>query len=686
MKTNTTTNEKELNTVIYLQLADIAREVFNHINAEEGKTYTAADIARAITGGPVVIMRNRTDYELQRVDRYELGGGLTWAEGYDPATVYEVAAGSFSCRVNGWKIWNVLDNAARAWSIATALRAKFTKTRAAAPVVASFVVSKTTARELLAAVADDILRPVMCHVHFDPARRVLVASDGHIMRVVRLAADDITTTAEAAAFYNVPASVFKTSRRHITVKITADGYATADDLAETAAPCCPDVYPNWAAVIEGTKYAEAGRVELTPAQWNDLKKAVAEVAKVVHNCGKYDMPRVTIAHETGADVLHVYAIDRDFEKERDAVVNIDPAAPVFSIDTDARRWAKLAPASSFYVVSDCRAITTTDPAGLTLVMPLQPCEDDRYFAPFKIAPAENETPADLLPGVDLAAVAYEINHARHLAAAVSILNNGTDDTTAADLAETLARQFAHTITNEHAAEVLAEAVALVERDEYINRIAAELLTITGASPAADTLESETPAEAENVAENVAEVAAPTDTPQADREAVSEAENERETPQADTTTAAPAADVESETPAPVFTWSPELRAAAEAVAPSYIEKNANDPDTDRRAYAAARELRAAGLAVAGGVIKIMSTGETVAKIRLTYGKKRRDLSRPVIAARVEYIEAETITPTPDPVSVENVAAPTDTPPDTIEGHSEAEGVPRSPPPCWHHLTT
>ena len=77
------------------------------MTAEPGKVYTPADIAAAITGGPVVLERDKSTYQLERVEPYALGAGLTWIEGYDPATVYEVAAGSFSCKVNAWKVWAV---------------------------------------------------------------------------------------------------------------------------------------------------------------------------------------------------------------------------------------------------------------------------------------------------------------------------------------------------------------------------------------------------------------------------------------------------------------------------------------------------------------------------------------------------------------------------------------------------
>ena len=413
MKTNTTTAAAETarNIEIYNKLADIAREVFHHLNAEPGKTYTPADIARAIAGGPVVREVNRTHYECDRVEPYAIGGGLTWAEGYDPATVYELTADNFTCKVTGWRVWDVLDRAARGWSIPAARLVKFEKNnREAAPVVATFTVSAAVARELLAALSTDILRPVMNCVHLDTLRRVLIASDGHVLRAVQLG-DALTVTPEAAPFYNIAPAVLKAGR---SVTITADNYATAGDVS---APCCLEYYPNWAIVLNSGNYSEAGRVELTPATWRELKKAVADVAKVLHTY-KNNPQRVTIAHVEGENVLRVYARDIDFSTERETTVQLDAPAPVFSIDTDARRWAKINAPTAFYVLETSRAIFATDPAGVTLVMPLMPCDSDKYYAPFSIEPQGDRLAP--LPGLDLAAVGAEITKSRQLNKAVEI--------------------------------------------------------------------------------------------------------------------------------------------------------------------------------------------------------------------------------------------------------------------------
>ena len=481
MNTTTTTAAAEAakNRVIYNKLADIAREVFNHMTAEPGKVYTPADIAAAITGGPVVGDMNHDN--AVTIEPYVLGAGLTWAEGYDPATVYEVAAGSFSCKVNGWKVWAVLNNAARAWSIPTRGRVTFKKSdREAVPVVASFTLTAAESRELLAATAADELRPVLCGVHLDTRRRVLVASDGHIMRVVNLGGR-LTATADAAPSYNIHKSVIKAGR---AVTIYADELAEAEGVA---VKCYAANYPNWAAVLTGYDYSEAGRVALTPAQFKDLKKAIAEVAKVNH-ADKWHPLRVTIAHTSGESVAHIWASDIDFSTERESAVNIDPAAPSFSIDTDARRLAKVTTAAALYVIDPAAALLMTDPAGLTMVMPLQPSEGDKYFAPFTVAPAGGRP--DLLPGVDIAAAAAEITHAHRLASAAEILKNNAD-ATADELAALVVSCSGHVLTDSEARDLLAEARELMTAapaaDGHQSDSEADALPVTFYDPAAGVI-------------------------------------------------------------------------------------------------------------------------------------------------------------------------------------------------------
>ena len=803
MKTNNTaaTIEAARNREVYNKLADIAREVFNHMNAEKGKTYTPADIARAIAGGPVVTCVNGLNYRCDRVEAYALGEGLTWAEGYDPATTYTVAVDSFTCRVNGWRVWDVLDRAARAWSIPARDRATFMKSdREAAPWVVSFTLTATAARELLGAACDknEPLRPVLQHVNLDTRRRVLVGCNGYCMRVVQLG-EALTVAPDAADSYLIPAAVIKSGR---VVTIDANGVASTD---ATAAPCLDDRYPNWPSVVPDM--SEAGRVALTAAQWRELKKAVADVSKV-NDMDKYHPARVTIAHEYLSNKLHVYAINRDFAKESEATVSIDPEAPAFSFDTDARRFARVGGTpTAFYVRDYSRAVVFTDPAGLSLVMPLCPSEDDKYYMSFSI---EGRSAADLLPGVDLHAAAAEIKETNTRHAALKIVAKVREDhpnKTARQLLKFMNDNYGWSDALALAREMMtAEAEAEKVAAETIAAPAADLLTPQGDTIAPETIEApqgetptpdtvttdtpeavetiETPAEVVTSPETGEKVAAPADTQGDTIEGHSEAENVPqgdtiapetieavttdpvtiEAPQGETPTPDPekvAAEIAeaikktNETPEAVASrrsWYQEGRAvvyydidrraylvgtatdwryissgewladfrhgglviigvpaaeldpapadpvemtpatvrAMKTAARTYIE--GTDPD-DLAINRATNDLHAEGLRLVGGRFVTRATGDTVAVVVKTYGKKRRDLARPCTGARVVFLTWPTpdtvTTDTPEAVETietpaevvtspetgEKVAAPADTQGDTIEGHSEAENVPQ-----------
>ena len=474
MKTNTTAaNEAAKNTAIYNELATIARQVFNHINGtDEGKKYAPADIARAIVGGPVVTCVNGLNYRCDRVEKYEIGAGLSWCEGFDPETAYTVAVDGFSCRVIAWKIFDVLDRAARSLDIPAAARVTFERPRAAAPVVASFSLSTTAARELAACCANDELRPVMNGVQLDTRRRVLVASDGHVLRVVPLGAALTVDESAAALSYIIPAAVIKSGR---VVTIDANGIAATDKMS---APTIPGRFPNWAGVIPTA--ADAGRVSLTADQWKQLKKAVADVAKV-HPSDKYTMRRVTIAHESYSNKLIVYAYNYDFNRERETVINdIATDAPAFSISFKSDDFKRIGGnVTALYVKDNARAIITTDAAGLSLVMPVLQLDDDKYYINFNID--TDAAPVELLPGLDIAAAAADIKNENKRATAAEFIKeyneeHAGEEINADTMADTFAQRYRYTFDDANEARrVLAEELSKATANE------------TPAAPAADQM-------------------------------------------------------------------------------------------------------------------------------------------------------------------------------------------------------
>ena len=398
--------EAARNLKIYNALANIAREVFDHIETAPGTILTPAEIAAAIVGGPVVTCVNGLNYRCDRVEKYQIGAGLKFAEGYNADTVYNVAVDGFSCTVNGWRVFSVLDRAARSWNIAPADRVIFEK-KSAAPVVVSLTLSAAAARELCAMCADDVLRPVLNGVYLDIRRRCLVSSNGHVMRVFMCGSSLFINESAAAPGYIIPAAVIKSGR---VVTITADGIASTD---KKSAPTIAGHYPNWAGVIPGA----SGRVDITADQWKQIKKAVTEVAKV-HPGGRGAQRRIIIAHESYSNNLVIYANNADFAREREVNVKIDSTAPAFSMSFNADYFIKIAGTpTAFYIKDNCRAMVTTDAAGLSLVMPLMQLDDDKYNIYFNFA----EAVADYLPGVDIAAAAAEMKEESEAAAAADIL-------------------------------------------------------------------------------------------------------------------------------------------------------------------------------------------------------------------------------------------------------------------------
>ena len=507
--------EAARNIKIYNELAKIAREVFTHINAETGKIYTPADIARAIVGGPVVTCVNGLNYRCDRVEKYAIGNGLKFADDYNPETVYDVEIDGFSCRVNGWKIFNVLDRAARSWDIASAARVTFEKPYETAARVVSFTLSAAAARELAACCANDVLRPVLNGVYLDTRRRCLVASNGHVLRVLQMGAALTVDETAAASSYIIPADVLKSGR---VVTIDANGIVSTD---KKSAPAIAGRYPNYLSVIPGA----SGRIDITADQWKQIKKAVADVAKVHDKKDSYH--RVTIAHETASDKLIIYAYNYDFNRERETAVNIDTAAPAFSLSFHAEYFAKIAGTpTALYIKDNSRALVAVDGSGLSLIMPLLQPSDDKYYIYFNFA----ESYGDYLPGLNITAAAAEIKEENEAAAAAEIVAKVREECkgkSAKSMLKYINDNFGWSSALQRARDILT---AEIESEKNTAAPAADIETReTPAAPAADiesTTANDTTAPAIVANDDTAAPAADIET--------------RETP------AAPAADIESTT--------------------------------------------------------------------------------------------------------------------------------------------
>jgi hypothetical protein len=210
----------------------------------------------------------------------------------------------------------------------------------------------------------------------------------------------------AASSYIIPADVLKSGR---VVTIDANGIVSTD---KKSAPAIAGRYPNYLSVIPGA----SGRIDITAAQWKQIKKAVADVAKVYDKKDHYR--RVTIAHETASDKLIIYAYNYDFNRESESAVSIDTAAPAFSLSFNADYFAKIAGTpTALYIKDNSRALVAVDGSGLSLVMPLLQQADDKYYIYFNFA----ESYGDYLPGLNIAAAAAEMKEENEAAAAAEIV-------------------------------------------------------------------------------------------------------------------------------------------------------------------------------------------------------------------------------------------------------------------------
>ena len=573
-------NNKELNTAIFNQLADIAREVFNHVICAPG-TYAVADIARAIHSVEGWQEVRKTDADgVTRSHRVPTvsrcwRSGFYWAEGYDPqADTHTVSVDSFTATVNGWGVWLVLAQAATAWEIPTAARPVFAR-KAESDTTAETVATFAVTRELrdLAAVPDprEKLSPVYTYIFIDTRRRAAVACNGYLLRVVEL--PDLTTTDPAAAGYLIAPALLKSGRGRVT--ITADGYAQNGD---TLAPVGKGRFPDWARLVRNSLaegYSDAARVELTPATWRDIKKTVKDFGTWAKE-HKADTPRVTIAAQSYAEALTIYAALPDFGQARETAAALPTAARAsFNVVLRADQFAKLADVSALYIVSNNAAIFATAPRGFYYFMPLLAEDGAKFYEPFRVAPAGESFD----PLADFA----ETPQPDTIESVETIEAATVSETPAPQVAEVAAPAADIDTTDEPQAENVAEAI---ETPDPV---------------------SETPAEV---------IATTTDEPQANELA----------------------------PAPVaaallLLARADLRDACKVIATAKPDK-ATDRD-HRAANEAHRLLTREGLTVTDYKVKT-ADGLTLARFMYSYGKKsRRTLCAPLLKVAAEFATAETL---------------------------------------------
>lgn len=515
--------EAAKNREIYNKLADIAREVFNHVICAPG-TYSVADIAKNINSIETSERVRKADFDgvirdvyVPRITR-SWKGGFSWADGYDPMKdIHTAEVGSFKCSVNGWGVFLALQKAAIAWAIPTAARPVFARKAETADTantaeVVTFAVNKEL--RALAAIVDprEKLRPVYAFIHIDIRRRAAVACNGQLLRVVSL--PDIETAATAADSYLIAPALLKSGKGRVS--ITSDGYASN---GETVAPLGEGRFPNWAALMSTSltvyKYSEAGRVELSKPTFNELKKAVKAAAKL--------SDRVTIAAKSYDTVATVYAYNMDHG--RDITTAVKLAAPVrssFNVVLRAAQFAKLSDVTAFYFVGNSAPVLAAASLGFYYFNPLLAEDGDKYYAPFNIAPAgENYDPlaefAEVIAPVDDSQDTTTAHDSESepttVATVATVATDDTDDTVAADdsqntPAEVIAAPAEDSIETPAAdseAEALAPAETLAPVEVAEAAAPADDLTVNTNEPTpVEAIESETVAAPDSIESEHAE--------------------------------------------------------------------------------------------------------------------------------------------------------------------------------------
>lgn len=515
--------EAAKNREIYNKLADIAREVFNHVICAPG-TYSVADIAKNINSIETSERVRKADFDgvirdvyVPRITR-SWKGGFSWADGYDPMKdIHTAEVGSFKCSVNGWGVFLALQKAAIAWAIPTAARPVFARKAETADTantaeVVTFAVNKEL--RALAAIVDprEKLRPVYAFIHIDIRRRAAVACNGQLLRVVSL--PDIETAATAADSYLIAPALLKSGKGRVS--ITSDGYASN---GETVAPLGEGRFPNWAALMSTSltvyKYSEAGRVELSKPTFNELKKAVKAAAKL--------SDRVTIAAKSYDTVATVYAYNMDHG--RDITTAVKLAAPVrssFNVVLRAAQFAKLSDVTAFYFVGNSAPVLAAASLGFYYFNPLLAEDGDKYYAPFNIAPAgENYDPlaefAEVIAPVDDSqdtTTAHDSESEPTTVATVATV--ATDDTVAtvaaddsqntpAEVTVPVAEDSIETPDADSEAEALAPAETLAPVEVAEAAAPADDLTVNTNEPTpVEAIESETVAAPDSIESEHAE--------------------------------------------------------------------------------------------------------------------------------------------------------------------------------------
>ena len=278
--------QREKDLAIFAEFVKIGREAFEFVNIEPGE-YSLAELVKYI-------------HKAEKDRRYE------WDEKQADTLgeLRRVEVDGFACSFPLSGVFDLLSKTATAWSIPTAARPRFVREKEEAPAVLTVEVP-TAAREVAKA-CDKKAREgygALSYVLIDTERRALVASDSFVLTVC--AAPFMEKAEGCSAQYLVPASLVKSGAGRLVID-TNEKAANGSQVADLHD--APTRWPAWARIFP--QVSDTDGLTLDDKTRRALVKTVAELSKLAEvekDAYNKDIRRVVIVGEAYTSRLHVLA-------------------------------------------------------------------------------------------------------------------------------------------------------------------------------------------------------------------------------------------------------------------------------------------------------------------------------------------------------------------------------------------
>ena len=603
-------------------MAEVARKAFEYLTIAPGE-YTAPQVVTAL--------------KKSRAQWTDDAPGVA-----DPDGLAAIACEGFECKYPLQMAFEVLAQVAHAYDIPTAERVTFERAAETAPVLLTLDVP-TAAREVAKAVSKkDTGTPAITFAYFDTKRRALVGTNRQVLTVAAAPFAEVAPEAADTKGFLIPVSLLRSHR------VTIDNNNNATDGHKVLESPNWHRWPNWESIFPQVHDTDA--LTLSKATARELTKAVATAAKfATAETGPNGLTKyVAIFGEAYTDRLTVRArhlVGDRFEYHDVTVRLTADLGRSFALAVSGDDFATLPTFDTLFVPANHRPAIVTSAHAVALIFALTLPEDFATICDTDTPPTWAkvvEPLADLLGVVEPCPLTTDTPEADTIAAAPTC-------------------EAVESVESVEPCTIKAEAIE--SHSEPESEPQADTLTTDPETIEAETVESEPQAERpEWLSEGRA--AAYYDT---DRRAwlVGTIEAPRYWPTSGEWAAdfrhghlfvigVPAAQLHPATAEP-FELTPEILRAMKTAAKAETTRPASESETNRATFF----LWSQGIRKAGEWFTLRATGEVVARVVLTYGKKTRALDCPCTGARVEPLTW----PTPD--TCETIAPESVAPADTID---------------------